>query len=299
MAFYFDRKILYGALALLAGAFAFVFAAAAAEPQQESAAELLKQESIYKSRGEQVPGGYIVDRSLFSYVHALPAGFDRALAALGPQDRWLDVGAGEGRAILDYFSPRFEMLRAALHQRGSERAQAVAISIEDRRTLQWQEMAARAGAAQMRYLSGRRLREYTRAELGEFRLISDVTGGFSYTRDLTLYMQRALDALATGGDFYSLLVDVRSGDGAQKPFFDNTVFLTEIVRADGSAGTVCGWLKRIRCVEVSCESKAGWQPPVETYHLRKQCSDVQVPVLLPLRFEAGTPPQRSFRSAAD
>ena len=70
--------------------------------------EFSKQESIYRSLGENVPGGYTIDRSLSDYADALPSEFDRALAGLGPEDRWLYIGAGEGQAILDYYSPDYD-----------------------------------------------------------------------------------------------------------------------------------------------------------------------------------------------
>src|SRR5215213_3408986 len=59
--------------------------------------ELSKQTDIYRSRGEDVPEGYVIGRSLLSYTFALGEDFKSALAKLGPNDRWLDIGAGEGR----------------------------------------------------------------------------------------------------------------------------------------------------------------------------------------------------------
>src|SRR3972149_3082261 len=67
--------------------------------------ERLKQEAIYHSKGDGVVEGYTVDRSLAVYAEGLCTEFDRTLANLGPKDRWLDIGAGKGHAILDYYSP--------------------------------------------------------------------------------------------------------------------------------------------------------------------------------------------------
>ena len=50
-------------------------------------------------------------------------------------------------------------------------------------------------------------------------------------------------------------------------------FLTEISKADGSELKVCAWLKRISCVEVTCESRPRWQPPMEAFHVRKVCGE--------------------------
>src|SRR5262245_58392846 len=62
--------------------------------------ELIKQQKIYRKRG---PGSYTTNRGLSDYAEVLPTGFCDALGSLGNSDRWLDIGAGEGRAILDYY----------------------------------------------------------------------------------------------------------------------------------------------------------------------------------------------------
>ncbi len=68
--------------------------------------EFTKQEKIYRSRGADVPSGYVINRGLSNYAEVLPAGFCDALGRLGSSDRWLDIGAGEGQAILDYYAPQ-------------------------------------------------------------------------------------------------------------------------------------------------------------------------------------------------
>ena len=67
--------------------------------------ELAKQEKIYRSQGADVPSGYVTDRGLSDYAELLPSGFCDALGSLGSSDRWLDIGAGAGQAILDYYAP--------------------------------------------------------------------------------------------------------------------------------------------------------------------------------------------------
>jgi hypothetical protein len=66
------------------------------------------------------------------------------------------------------------------------------MSIEDRRTEKWQQQAASLGEDRIRYLSGKRLRQYSREELGKFQIISDVYGGFSYTEDLSQFVEKVL-----------------------------------------------------------------------------------------------------------
>ena len=242
-----------------------------------------------------MPEGYVTGRSLLSYFFTLPAEFTRTLAGLGPKDRWLDVGAGEGRAILDYGTSKYEAMYLRGLERTGSKAQAVAISIEDRRTPRWHETAASLGANQIQYFFGRRLREYSLEELGRFQVITDVLGAFSYTRFVSVFMEKALGFLELNGSLYTVLQDVRSENGTNIPYYPNAPFLTEIVNAEGSEVKICSWLKRITCVEVTCELKADRVPPIEVYRIHKVCNNVTVPALTLIHFTAGTPPERRFQ----
>jgi hypothetical protein len=184
------------------------------------------------------------------------------------------------------------MLKDSLPEGG--KAKAVAISIEDRRTDNWNNAAASVGPEKIRYLYGKTLREYSDEELGgRFQVITDVFGGFSYTRDVSLFMEKALGLLDVGGSFYTVLQDVHWQNGSNKPFYPDSPFLTEIRKADGSEMKVCSWLKSISCVEVTCDVKDA-SPPVEMYGIKKVCANVNVPATLPVHFQAGTPPERRF-----
>ena len=257
--------------------------------------EASKQEAIYQSQGEKKPEGYVIDRGLLSYTFTLPAEFDQALANLGPTDRWLDIGAGEGQAVLDYYAPRYDSMHPAGRERRGKKAQAVAMSIEDRRTPLWHQAAASLEANQIRYLFGKRLREYSLEQLGQFHVITDLLGGFSYTQSLSLFMEKVLGFLALNGSFYTILQDVHSELGTNRPYYPDARFLTEIANTNGSEVKVCSWLKRITCVEVTCELKPEWKPPVEIYRIHKTCNNVTVPALVPVHFEAGTPPERRYQ----
>jgi hypothetical protein len=70
---------------------------------QPFAEETSKQDNIYRSRENDRPAGYVINRDLEAYANALPPQFNRTLSALRAPDRWLDIGAGEGQAILDYY----------------------------------------------------------------------------------------------------------------------------------------------------------------------------------------------------
>jgi hypothetical protein len=239
--------------------------------------EFSKQKAIYDSRGAQTPEGYVTDRSLLSYTFTLPPEFNQSLATLGPQDRWLDIGAGEGRAILDYCTSKYDVMHPQTAGQQGKKAKAVAISIEDRRTVHWEKTAASLEPQQIKYL------------------FTDVMGGFSYTQNLALFMEKALGLLETDGSLYTVLQDVSSEEGANRPFYPGSPFLTELQKADGSKMSVCAWLKSIGGVEVTCEFKPNWEPPVEVYRIHKVSENVTVPALTPVHFQAGTPPERRFQ----
>ncbi|MFM9967994.1 MAG: hypothetical protein ACKVQK_06295 [Burkholderiales bacterium] len=257
--------------------------------------ELIKQENIYRSKEGQVPSGYVIDRSLIDYTQTLPSDFDRALANLAPKDRWLDIGAGKAQAILDYYAPEYDLTRLEGRKRRAEKAQAVALSIEDRRTPQWHQTAARLAGGQLKYFFDKRVRDFSLQELGRFSVITDLLGGLSYTEELSVFMEKVLGFLELKGTFYTVLQDVKSETGANRPFYANAPYLTELTTTSGDELKVCSWMKSISCVEVSCELKLEWKPPIEVYRIQKVCDRVTVPVLVRTHFEAGTPPERRYR----
>ena len=252
--------------------------------------ELAKQQKIYNTRGEDVPRGYVTDRGLSNYAEILPAGFCDSLGRLAGSDRWLDIGAGEGQAILDYYALDDDTAPKKC-ARSIGKARAVAISIEDRRTDAWKQMAAIFGEERLRYLAGKRLRQYSGEELGKFQIITDVFGGFTYTEDLSGFVERTLRLLETGGVFYTLVQNVHLENGKDKA----ASYQTELVDAAGRDVKVCSWLKQTAGVKVACESKSEWDKPIELIEVRKLSRDVSVPHLKLLKFEAGNPPARRFQ----
>lgn len=249
--------------------------------------EMRKQQEILKSEGDKKPAGYVINRGLDDYTDALAPDFHQRLRDLGPTDRWLDIGAGEGQAILDYYE------RAA--PQGRAKAKAVALSIEDRRQPKWHLTAARLEKDQIQYFFDKPLRKFSVNELGTFQIITDFLGGFSYTDELSSFMDKVLQLLSVKGSFYTLLQDVKSEEGSNQPYYANAPYLTEITDIAGSDVKVCSWLKRITCVEVTCELKPRWKPPVEIYRVHKVCDGINVPALTKTKFNAGTPPERRYQ----
>jgi len=283
------RLSLASVIALQALGVPAVWPQESAQPRIDEETE--KQKKIYQSRGADVPDGYVINRGLLDYAGYLPSGFCDALEKLGTQDRWLDVGTGAGHAILDYYAPLNAVAPAGKCARAGGIASAVAMSIEDRRTDAWHRLAARLGE-RIRYVSGKALRHYSVDELGKFSIITDVYGGFSYTEDLSRFMEKVLSLLEVGGHFYTILQYVHLVTAKDSP---GTEYQTELVDAAGRGETVCSWLKKSACVQVTCESKGTWEPPTEQISIRKVCSDVSVARMKLLKFQAGNPPNRRFQ----
>jgi SAM-dependent methyltransferase len=261
-------------------------------PQPRIDEEISKQEKIYRSRGADVPRGYVTGRGLSDYAELLPTGFCEDLGRLGNSDRWLDIGAGAGEAILDYYKPDGDAPPGEKCARPGDKARAVAMSIEDRRTEAWQQRAASLGEDRIRYLFGKRLREYTPEELGKFQIITDVFGGFSYTERLSVFVEKVLSLLEVGGGFYTLVPGVHLENANDKL---GILYLTELEDAAGRPEKVCSWLKKTACAQVTCESKSEWKRPTEVIKIQKVCSETSVPRMKLLEFEAGYPPARRFQ----
>jgi SAM-dependent methyltransferase len=254
--------------------------------------EFLEQEKIYRSRRADGRRVYTTDRGLSRYAELLPSGFCDALGRLGSSDRWLDIGAGQGQAILDYYVPEDAAAPAENCRGSAPNARAVAISIEDRRRDNWKQQAARLGDDRIRYLSGKRLGQYSPEELGKFQLITDVYGGFTYTEDLSRFVDKVLRLLEVGGSFYTLASGVHLEDGKDKL---GTLYLTELEDPFGREVKMCSWLKKISCVQVTCESKSDRERPTQLIKIQKVCSDTSVPRMKLVEFEAGYPPERCFQ----
>ena len=251
--------------------------------------QFTKQEKIYRRRGA---GSYTTNRGLSDYAEVLPTGFCDALGSLGSSDRWLDIGAGEGQAILDYYPPRADAAPVEKCGGSGAKARAVAISIEDRRTDKWKQRAASLGDDRIQYLSGKHLRHYSREELGKFQIITDVYGGFTYTENLSRFVEKVLSLLEIGGAFYTVLPAVHLEDGTDKL---GTWYRTELVDAASRPVKVCSWLKQTTCTKITCESKTDWDEPTQLIKVAKVCSGVAVPRTNLVEYSAGSPPNRRFQ----
>ena len=109
-------------------------------------------------------------------------------------------------------------------------------------------------------------------------------GGFTYTEDLSQFVDKVLSLLEVGGGFYTLVPGVHLEDGKDKL---GVFYLTELENAVGRPEKVCSWLKKTTCVKVTCESKSDWKRPTELIKVEKVCSDTSVPRMKLCRVRGG------------
>jgi len=119
-----------------------------------------------------------------------------------------------------------------------------------------------------------------------------VYGGFTYTDNLSRFVEKALSLLEIGGTFYTVLSSVHLENGKDKL---GTWYRTELVDEASRPVTVCSWLKQSTCTNVTCESKSDWTEPSELITIRKVCSGVTVPRTKVVEYIAGAPPGRRFQ----
>jgi hypothetical protein len=108
------------------------------------------------------------------------------------QHRWLDAGAGRAKAQLDFLKLR--------QQNQQDSPELVALSVER----PWFTVAKKKF---FKYLSGRKLEDYTLSELGKFDLITDYLGPFSYAENAVQILNIYMNVLNVGG---SIKIDFNS-----------------------------------------------------------------------------------------
>ena len=137
---------------------------------------------------------FVTNRTLYfnalnyrrTYLYELGSSFLDRLRGLGPGQRWLDVGAGEALAMLNYLlDPTFQ------HK---VELTAIAVSIpEEARIAEIQAIAP-----SFRYVAGR-IESVEAEALGEFDLITDVVSALAYSEDVSATLRAEIRRLSVGG----------------------------------------------------------------------------------------------------
>lgn len=107
------------------------------------------------------------------------------LVKLRPEDHWIDLGAGQAKALYDYY----ESLKG--------QAQTTAIVYVKPEKNYIEQLPSNS-----KYLSGRFFEDIPEGEIARADLITDFYGVISYTHDLSGSLERAISLLKTNGILY-------------------------------------------------------------------------------------------------
>jgi hypothetical protein len=132
---------------------------------------------------------FMTKRRLQDYYQELPTAFSSALNELRPQDTWIDLGGGRGLAIEDYLKI----------DRGyfEKPAQTVLITYNLGRLFGISDYDGK-----LKVLKGRLFEEIPDSEIPRAKLMTDVMGVLSYTKDLSTVLRKIFDHLEVEGSLF-------------------------------------------------------------------------------------------------
>ncbi len=130
----------------------------------------------------------------YGYSQLLYRDFLKHLDNLTPYQSWLDSGAGEGRAILEYLQRK-----VSLHATVT----ALTFSGTSNKILRKKiESIVRSDPGRIQFLEGKMLSQYDHNDLQSYDLITDVFGPLSYVRDFSGTLRLYLQRLKPDGELY-------------------------------------------------------------------------------------------------
>lgn len=199
---------------------------------------------------------FVTGRSLGEYIQYLFEGFSTSLKNLKPTDHWIDLGAGKGYAAEEYIKS-FGTAQSAAN-----------VTLITYKLDRWFGISKHQGKLDV--LDGRLLENIPKGEIKKAKLMTDVFGVISYTRDLSRALDIIFDRLETGGELYV--------------YSSNTHTL---IKTADEVITLTQFLSTIPGLKV--EGKWG------TIRITKLAEEIEVPQLRLIRMNEETvPPSRTF-----
>ena len=201
-------------------------------------------------------------RGLREYRGAFGERFDRALAELGPRDTWIDVGAGEGKAVAGY-------LRT--HPEGGR---AIAVDFGDDARPEAEKLGGR-----MEVVKG----DVTQVSIDRrARLLTDVFGAMSYGAAPDKVIERYGQLVEPGGEVMMVI----AAEGRNK-----------VLSPDGrQVSDLVDYLRQVKGFEVVGDPVQ--LDKGQRVVLRRTQGAVKAPAIELVRFEDRGPPARVFRLRA-
>lgn len=222
-------------------------------------AELSPSTEEAVARQQIKTGEFTVTRDFPKYVQHFGDDFARDLRNLGPNGRWLNGGGGKAIAEKEFLAQ-------------SQNGKVVSLVYERPAGLSDHKLPR---SARFEYKEGRMIEDVPNAELGKFKVISDLYGPLAYTRDFSGVLQKYLDLLEDGGSLYFTLERASSN--------------TQMVAMNGEAASLRDWIESIPGLNLST-----WRVGEdETFRIVKNGA-VKIPHLETVHYSYSTPPSRLF-----
>lgn len=229
--------------------------------QTEQETQLALLQIRYKVASNSFP----VERDLSHYKHAFPELAER-LATFPSDGIWMDMGAGEARAMLSYLAE----LKSAVGV-GQRQLLAIGASIPENNENDIR-LAQREDRGRFYYIESY-IEKLEFADLPKADLITDVYGPLSYSSSLSQILLRYIAQLKVGGDLF-ILADP-SNTLIRHPEKDGLLDLLDYLRL----------VKGVRVVEAHDLGKG------VSIHIQRTEGEIVVPAVRLKAAESTIPPQ--------
>jgi SAM-dependent methyltransferase len=226
-------------------------------------------DELTKSARDVRRNAFVVGRGLDEYSRILSPVFAEAAASLQGGQVWLDVGAGEARAMVEHLA------------RGGK-GRLVAIAVERPKTASSLDGLARSNPGRFEYREGRYIEEYAAGELPAADLVTDVFGAFAYSPHPDVVLARVAAAMKPGGRLLTHVIRGVTGPGGDG---------LGIADENGKEVPLERWLGAARGLRLARAIPRTMNAPIELVRTEEP---VEVPSLELVRFKAGGPPMRRY-----
>ena len=196
------------------------------------------------------------------------------LEKLTPEDQWVDMGAGEGRALLDYLQDAHFPKKAKIAAVSFKKPESVL------------EKDIQAIDPNFHYFEGL-VENLEISQVGKAKLITDVYGPLHYTDDLSTVLQKYVDVLEPGGEILTPGFRQVGQDGKT-----NSIHF-----AVGGTASYTYWLKEIpglKVIEIPITGDARNTALI----IKKVSPEVKIPKLKLYHLYPGSPPWRIFEEVS-
>lgn len=241
----------------------------------------LKATTIVENNSFETSRGLITEDLSEGYFQDFGDAFKRKLLSLSAKDHWIDLGAGDGLAIFQYYS-KFD-----------GRASTQGISYKE--TPGFIDEVEGKLPINSEYLSGRLFEEISQAELKPADIITDYFGVISYTKHLSLVLKKTLSALKTEGSLFIY-------QGSDKTRFSTSIYIKNYM-PDGpipsnKPQSIANFLRLIPGLDVLTHQVGKDTISVEIIK-RADFKPDNIPNLVLIDYLEDGPPKRVFHTKAN